>query len=205
MIPLQIQKRFANPGKLENDFMNYLSKANLPVQQSKTIATQVLYDAKRVDGFQTIEFFTGNFAQNATNIEGDFVRPASEHFLIYGIMASVARPTDGQVANGQFRWQKGFTSAQAFTDTPEVPFQNAQVSIQVNSVRYLKYIPTTEWDGELKTDDSGWCNLNTPILWPGQTSLQLKLETNDNSILFPSPGAGNQTFVRFDLYLIGLI
>ena len=61
MLPLQIQKRFANPGKLENDFMNYITKANLPVQQSKTIATQVLYDAKQVSTFQSVEFFTGKF------------------------------------------------------------------------------------------------------------------------------------------------
>lgn len=205
MIPLQIQKRFANPGKLERDFMNYISKANLPVQQSKTISTQVLYDCKRVDGFQSVEFFTGQFVQNLTNIEGDFVRPASEHFLIYGIMASVVNASDANVGNGQLQWQKGFTSAVAFNDQPAVPFQNAQVSIQVNSVRYLKYVPTTEWDGELKTDSSGWCKLNTPILWPGQTSLVLELQTNAQNITFPQTAQGVQTLVRFDLYGIGLI
>ena len=205
MLPLQIQKRFANPGKLENDFMNYITKANLPVQQSKTIATQVLYDAEQVSTFQSVEFFTGNFVQNLTNIEGDFVRPASEHFLIYGIMASYCDVTTAQATAGQFQWLKGFTSGQAFGDAPEIPFQNAQVSIQVNSVRYLKYVPTTEWDGELKTDASGWCYLNTPILWPGQTSLNLTLETNAQNITFPQPAQGSQTFVRFDLYGIGLI
>ena len=203
MIPLQIQKRFANPGKLENDFMNYLSKANLPVQQSKTIATQVLYDAKRVDTFQSIEFFTGNFQQNLTNIEGDFVRPASEHFLIYGIMASFCEFRNG-ATSGDFPWIKGFTSQGPFNDNQFVPFQNAQVSIEVNSVRYLKYVPTTEWDTETKDKSSGWCYLNTPILWPGQTQLKLTLETNDNSIIFPAQ-QDSQTFVRFDLYGIGLI
>ena len=206
MIPLQIQKRFANPGQLENDFMNYLSKANLPVQQSKTISTQVLYDAKRVDGFQSVEFFTGNYNALNTNIEGDYVRPASEHFLIYGIMGSFANPVpDANVTNGQYDWVKGFTTTNAFADTQQIPLQNAQVSIEINSVRYNKYIPTTEWDGELKTDASGWCYLNTPILWPGQTSLTLTLETNAQNITFPQPAQGSQTFVRFDLYGIGLI
>ena len=205
MIPLQIQKRFANPGKLENDFMNYLSKANLPVNQSKTIATQVLYDAKRVDGFQSVEFFTGNYNALNTNIEGDYVRPASEHFLIYGIMASFANPVpDANANNGQYDWIKGFTTTNAFADTQQIPLQNAQVSIEINSVRYNKYIPTTEWDGELKDRSNGWCFLNTPLLWPGQTQMKLVLETNDNAILFPTTAA-NQFLVRFDLYGIGLI
>jgi len=203
-LPIQIQKRFANPGQLENAFINFLTKANLPIQQSKTISSQVLYDAKRVDGFQSVELFTGNYDPARTNIEGDYVRPASEHFLIYGIMASYCTQTDAEVSNGQFQWKKGFTSDDAFADAPAVPFQNCQISLQTNSVQYLKRIPSTEWDGELKTDDSGWCKLNTPILWSGQTSLVLTIETNDQSITFPV-SAGNQTFVRFDLYGIGLI
>ena len=204
MIPIQIQKRFANPGDLERNFMNYIDKANLVVSASKTIALQCLYDCKSVNNFQSVDFFTGNFDPLRTNIEGDFVRPSSEHFLIYGIMASVARPSDADSANGKFQWIKGFTTAQRFGDTPEVPFQNALVSIEVNSVRYLKFIPTTEFDGELGTKMNGYCFLNTPILWPGQQSLRLTLQTNDQSILFPNT-PGQQTVVRFDLFGIGLI
>jgi len=203
-LPIQIQKRFANPGKLENDWMNYLEKANLPVTQSKSIAMQVLYDAKRVDGFQSIEFFTGNFDATLTNIEGDFVRPMSEHFLIYGIMASYCTVSDADAADGKFDWVKGFTTQAQFTDTPTFPFQNAQVSIMTNSVRYMKYIPTTEWDGELATDSNGVLKLNTPILWSGNTSLKLTLQTNDLNIIFPLD-EGNKTFVRFDLIGLGLI
>ena len=205
MIPIQIQKRFANPGDLERNFMNYIDKANLVVSASKTIALQCLYDCKSVNNFQSVDFFTGAYDPLRPNIEGDFVRPSSEHFLIYGIMASYAEKTsDADSADGKFNWVKGFTTSQRFADLPANPLQNAQVSIEVNSVRYLKFVPTTEFDGELGTKMNGYMFLNTPILWPGQQSLRLTLQTNDQSILFPNV-AGEQFVVRFDLFGIGLI
>ena len=85
MLPLTIQKRLASPGKLENEFLNFLRKANAPIDQSKTIAYQVLTDSKLTGGQNNVEFFTGDFVQNRTNIDGSYIRPSSEHFLIYGI------------------------------------------------------------------------------------------------------------------------
>ena len=95
MIPIQIQKRFANPGDLERNFMNYIDKANLVVSASKTIALQCLYDCKSVNNFQSVDFFTGAYDPLRTNIEGDFVRPSSDtnlslflvkYILIFGYL-----------------------------------------------------------------------------------------------------------------------
>ena len=47
MLPLSIQKRFAQPGKLEAEFLNYLRQANAPIDQSKTIAYEVLYQGEK--------------------------------------------------------------------------------------------------------------------------------------------------------------
>ena len=198
MLPLSIQKRFAQPGKLEQEFLNYLRRANAPIDQSKTIAYDVLYHGLNVSNQSQAEFFTGALVQNQTNIRGSFVRPQSEHFVIYGIRGYQSVPDE--VTNFNVTWKKGFTSTDATADTPDGILMNAQMSIQINSVRMNKYIPLGEFDNELTTKDRGTLILDQPLLWQGQTELKLTVETNDPANLFLE----NQ-YLRFDLLGLGLI
>lgn len=198
MLPLSIQKRLANPSQLERQFLNYLRMANAPIDQSKTISYEVLYHGLSVAGQTQSDFFTGQLTQNQTNIRGSFVRPQSEHFLIYGIRGYQAIAEE--VVNFNVPWKKGFTSTDATADTPEGTLVNAQMSIEVNSVRMSKYIPLTEFDNELTTGTRGTILLDQPILWQGQTSMKLVCQSNDPATTFLE----NQ-YLRFDLLGLGLI
>lgn len=207
MLPLSIQKRFAQPGKLEAEFLNYLREANAPIDQSKTIAYEVLYHGLDVSAQSTVDFFTGALVQNQTNIRGSFVRPQSEHFVIYGIRGYQYKKEDGPVNNFCVPWAKGFTATVFTEDLSECSLVNAQLSVQVNSVRMLKYVPLTEFDNVLTTKDRGTMILDQPILWQGQTELKLTVETNDPATTLGSIGAGEEAkqYMRFDLLGLGLI
>jgi len=206
MLPLTIQKRLANPGKIENEFLNFLRQANAPIDQSKTIAYQCLYDSKLVTGENQVDFFTGNFVQNRTNIDGAYVRPSSEHFLIYGIRASYVTlfPAE-EVTNWNLGFARGFTSADAFASQPQQPFTQSQISVQVNSVRLNKYIPLTEFDNNETAGSRGTIYLDQPILWQGQTEMKITLETNSPDIVFPGTTGEAESAVKFDLFGLALI
>jgi len=207
MLPLTIQKRLASPGKLENEFLNFLRKANAPIDQSKTIAYQVLTDAKVVGGQNNVEFFTGDFVQNRTNIDGSFIRPSSEHFLIYGIRGYFNKEVPGaDLTNFNIPFKRGFTSLDAIGQEIEPSITQAQMSINVNSVRLNKYIPLTEFDNQETAGSRGTMFLDQPILWQGQTELKLVVETANPSILFPENALGDSISVmRFDVFGLGLI
>ena len=201
MLPLTIQKRLASPGKLENEFLNFLRKANAPIDQSKTIAYQVLTDSKLTGGQNNVEFFTGDFVQNRTNIDGSYIRPSSEHFLIYGIRGYyVDEIPPGSDINFNVPLRRGFTTLDAFNDQQAPALSQAQMSINVNSVRLNKYIPLTEFDNQETAGSRGTMFLDQPILWQGQTELKLVVETADPSILFNDNSA-----MRFDVFGLGLI
>lgn len=206
MLPLSIQKRFAQPGKLEAEFLNYLRQANAPIDQSKTIAYEVLYHGLDVSNQSSVDFFTGALTQNQTNIRGSFVRPQSEHFVIYGIRGYQYQNAEGPVSNFCVPWAKGFVTTSFSDDASDCSLVNAQMSVQVNSVRMLKYIPLTEFDNVLTTKDRGTMILDQPILWQGQTELKMTIETNDPATTLGNIGGGEPAqYMRFDLLGLGLI
>ncbi len=209
MLPLQIQRRLANPSKLERDFMNFLELANAPVDQSKTIAESVLYDAKLVTGQSRVSFFTGEFDPALSNLEGSYIRPSSEHFLIYGIIGYFTpKGIEGtDVGNKKFKWTKGFNSSDINEDqSPGSPFQYFNVSVTVNSVQLLKNVPSQDFDSEVKiSSESGGLLLNQPILWQGETQLELTITTADPSLTFPGVPGEEEFFIRFDLLGLQLI
>jgi len=100
---------------------------------------------------------------------------------------------------------KGFTSQQNSSDKPEAPFQNAYMSISVNSVRMLKKVPISEFDNEMINREKGTMFLDQPILWEGQTELKMRVETNDGNNVFPGAVGEDKSYLRFDLLGIGLI
>lgn len=188
MIPVEIAARINNPGKIEKALLHYLEKSGAKVNQSKTIASQILYHQKALNGLNSVEFFTGNLNSEETNIV-NFTRPESEHFLIYGIKAYYLDDTDPIGV-----YETGIVGGPLLG--PELV--NANISITVNSVRVLKNLPCTEFDALDITQNQGIAMLNEPILWPGQTSLILTLQAK------PGVNFGLEC-VRFELIGIGLI
>jgi len=193
MLPLQISNRFARPGEAENAFLNFLRKANAPIEQSKTIATQILSHAKTVGGVVgQIDFFTGVFVQADTNIVGAFVRPASEHFVVYKIVyyEAIFAGTPSQVP----AWNNGLGSAGTGGS-----LHNATISIDTNGIQYLKNMPLTEFQFEVITKEHGALFLDQPIIWQGQETLTLALN-NQAGVAY----VANEQ-VKFDFVGIGLI
>lgn len=209
MLPLQIQRRLANPSKLERDFMRFLELANAPVDASKTIAESVLYDAKLVTGQSRVSFFTGEFNSALSNLEGSYIRPSSEHFLIYGIIGYFTpKGIEGTAGSqGKITWTKGFNSGGINADnSPQLPFQYFNVDVTVNSVQLLKNVPSQDFDAEVKTtSEGGGLLLNQPILWQGQTQLELVVTTSDPSLTFPGTIGEEEYYLRFDLLGLQLI
>lgn len=177
MIPNAIEKRLANPSQLEKDFLNYLRMSNAPIQESKTISFDILYHQKDFTNLAVNELFTGEFIQANTNIEGNsFVRPNSEHFLIFGMGGYVS----DKLGAGTGQWNKGFTSDLAFTDAPEGIFTNATLDFLNNGIKVLKDMPLTEFDNEnLGGNDRGILWLDQPILWQGAEAIKITIKSND--------------------------
>lgn len=190
MLPVQIEKRFKFPKQLQKEFINYLRVSGAKISQDKTIASQVLYHSKAVGVTTSETFFNGAFSSDATNIVGQFIRPESEHFVIYGIRmytSNVAGTASEQI------WTRGLGTI--VRDN----LRSAYISIDVNGLRVLKNFPTAEFDEDLTTKDQGTAYIDEPILWQGQTDLKLNLQSPD-----ATPFGLNQ-WVRFDLVGIGLI
>lgn len=188
MLPEAIRKRFANPGELENEFLSYLQEAGLEVNQSKTIAQVDYYHQLAVTGDVT-SFFSGNFSQPLTNIQGaSFIRPESEHVVIYAIRISTN--IGGATPDGVFY-------------TPGIlgngPLDNCVFSINNNKITDLNVYPTGEALDGLTTKDQGLILLDEPIIWAGQTALILQLA---KLTTLPFTALTN---VRFSLIGIGLI
>lgn len=194
MLPKEIIKRINNPGGFEEEFINYLKVSKAPINQDKTIAYQVLSDARPVPvGSSVVKYFTGTFNQVNTNIQtGSYVRPESEHFLIYGIRAYYGIGATPDLVT----WSRGGWIGSG-------AFYNSVINLVCNSVQYLKNVPVDQFEPDTDASENGgratlW--LDEPILWEGQTELVLEQSTKDP--------AGYQTLtacMRFDLVGIGLI
>ena len=205
MLPLEIEKRIENPGLLEDQFIQYLIAGNWPIDQSKSIAYQVLTDYRNVSGRTNQNFFTGQLVQAQTNIRGSYVRPQGEHFVIYGIRIYQA-DFDGAVDPQFLTWRKASYTNQNFNGTPiPTAFSNATYTIVNNGVTELKNMPFLMHDNTLVTDERGTLFLNQPICWAGQTELILSVRTNGPGNPFAGDGQESNTLLRFDLVGIGLI
>ena len=195
MLPKEIIRRFLNPGALEKEFINYLEKSKAPINQDKTIATQVLYDARPTGvGETSVTLFTGNYNQAQTNIDtGSYVRPESEHFLIYGIRFYVANDTNDV---DQATWLRG-----EYNQLPSI--NNSVFSLVCNSVQYLKNVPIDQFNQDLiasENEGRGTLWIDEPILWEGQTELSIQWRT-----LTQGGIEEEDICIRFDLVGIGLI
>lgn len=156
-----------NPGKLQEQFIKYLEAAGLPIDNSKTIAAVALYDQRVIAGTLVTKFFTGTFNPASTNVVGSFVRPQSEHFMITHM-----RWAEGSNATiNNTNWSQGASS-------PET--KNSRISVLNNSEQELKKYPLLEFLEDLTTKDKGLITLEEPILWSGQTELDITFEAVTN-------------------------
>jgi len=201
----QISSRLANPGLFEQQIKNYFRASNNIVQQDKTIADRIIYDAKNVDALDSVQFFTGTYNQNLTNLEGSYVRPASEHVIIYGIAFYTDNGTSkANVEAGSAVWQEGFTTGNNPIATgdinSEVPAPHLDVSLTCNGVVYLNDVWGMDWDSDLATYSRGKLLLNNPIVWPGQTQLTVEVVLGEDGTKFPTNYS-----IKCELISVGLI
>lgn len=188
MLKQQLIQQFRNPKRLQIAFINFLKANKTPITVDKTIAYSVLNDSKEIGGLRVVDFFSGVNVPLATNIDGDMVRPESEHLVIYKIRVYNSPGETLATAN----YNRGIGG------TPSL--QNATIDIYSNGVRGLKNIPLADFiqDATSSLNDRGTLTLDEPIIWQGQTPFKLQL--TDKSGLTLPPGA-----LRFDLVGIGLI
>lgn len=185
MLPIQILKRFSRPGSIEKQFLNYLDKAKLNIDNSKTIAYISYYDQLRLSTAGVVNFFQGQADQFRTNVGNSFTRPQSEHAFIYAIRFWTG-DSENPIASV---WSEGASNAE---------IQNSRITITNNNVVVLKNYPMTDFLNSLTTKDNGMITLDQPILWAGQTDLKLTLSTASGVYAAGQSG-------RFELIGLGLI
>lgn len=203
MLPLETEYRILNPGAIENAFINYLSKSGAKIDMDKTIAQVNLYHQKEITGLNTVNFFTGDFVAQDTNIEGSsFIRPMSEHFVIVAIKLWLSETNVSEPAY-ELPFYPGIIDNQAFPGTLQ-DLTAAVLSMEVNGVRYLKNLPIAESDGGINSDEIGQILLNEPILWQGNTDCIIQVKAKPGRTFGDAPSDIFQ-YLRVELIGIGLI
>jgi len=186
-LPADFQQNLAAPKKIEKQFMQALTAANLMFDTSKTFSGVERFDTKVATGVNRITFFDGSSAfPFDSNVQGT-VKPNSEHDYYYAIRFS---HIDGDVS-------KAFI--------PGLPNDEAIVggllNLSVNGVVMLSNVPLTEIMG-INQDNteqiSGIYLLKVPIWWPGQTSIRFEL-------IFPNAVPTLDVKLRASFIGVGLI
>ena len=166
MLPSQIAARFANPGMIESWFINFLTDAGLEIKEDKSIASLTVYDQNSVGSTARVVYFQGTLTPADTNMLNNFVRPSSEHMVIYGIRIESAA---GIGPNAGFNYVPG---------TGGFPqLENGIITVVVNGVKVLVDYPLAEALNGLTTKDQGLILLDEPIIWPGEEQVEITFVT----------------------------
>jgi len=188
MLPAAIRARLKNPGALQKEFVTYLEKAGAKITITKNIASVSYYDTKTIGANKRLEFFKGDPVTGSTNIStGSFIRPESEHALIYAIRAFTGTNALITDANYSAGGQNAFAH-----------YTNSFFSVVNNGVTVLKDYYTAEGLTGLFTKDQGLIDLDEPVLWLGQTECPIDWTTFTTTTLAT-------THLRFEYLGIGLI
>lgn len=188
LIPSLVLASLQNPAHIQELFINYIKKANLTISNSKTIAGVAYYHKKQFAIGQTQDtWFSGPFVQTATNISGgSFVRPESEHLLIWAIRVETQI---NQLLTAI--WVPGTTTS--------AWMNNTQMTITTNSeVKYKKF-PLSEALADLTVRENGVIPLPEPLFWGGQQELSIVVE-NGEAVVAP-----DKQFMKLTLIGLGLI
>jgi len=211
-IPLSIERNIAQPGIEQANFVKYLTEANLPISNSKTIAYQSLYHlvvTETAGGVTstTAKFFTGAYDQALTNFPGNtFVLPQSQHFLVTDIQMGTWLGSEESLTVQSLR--KGIVSGENSQDVNNgnvSTIVNSTYTFTVNGIVMQKDIPLAEFDNALVTQQRGRFSLSQPVLIPAQSDLSLTVTAKGTGSLSPAPGSGVNCGLWFELIGIGLI
>ena len=212
-IPQSIEKNIALPGVEQANFVKYLTAANLPISNSKTIAYQSLYHFVQTSDNTTLattaKFFTGTYDQALTNFPGNnFVLPQSQHFLVTAIQAGGWIGSSNTQQTPFTRVSKGFAainSAGVGSSANNTLF-NATYDFTVNGIVMQKGIPLTQFDNVLLTQQRGRFELSQPILIPSQSDFSLVVSAKGNQTLqYERAVSDSLNGMWFELIGIGLI
>ena len=164
LIPADIIGRLKNPGQIEKWFINYLLKAKLTIDNSKTLARVTYYDKKLVTGQTQVTFFDGQSTfPNNSNVQ-NAVKPQTEHALIWGVRIF----TGANAVIEQTDWTVGLG---ALAD-----LKNARLTVRSNKVTMLSDIPLNEALPGLTNRDASFIPFEEPIIWAGQQTLDFNID-----------------------------
>jgi len=180
-----IEKRFRNPGLFKLQLVAYLEWAGANVDQEKRVASISFFDSNAQGAAAgTVRFFNGStFVATNTNLDG-FQRPQSEHVVITNIR--IAEGVDAVISSTD--WIFG---------TQDPAIKNGLMTITTNGGTQLRNYPMLDAIEGLTTDSIGEISLFEPIIWIGQTPLQIEQ-------VFLIAAAAN-TNIRVELVGVGLI
>ncbi len=171
MIPSLILQHMASPKKIENMFIAYIKAAKLPIDASKTIAGVAYFHKQNFGLDKSATFFSGTFDKTLTNVPGNsFIRPASEHLLIWAVRIQTAlglQPTSTIYTPG--------VDLSAFLAA-------LQMTITTNSDVKLKDFPLMEALSDLTVRDNGIIPLAEPIFWGGQQDMKVEMINGDDVV-----------------------
>jgi len=187
MLPNGLMNYLANPGIIEDQIKAYFTNQNYKIENEKTVAGTTYYHYLPVATLTSVEFFSGVLVPAQTNVPGNnFIRPQSEHQLIYGVRLESATTVGG----GDNDWTPGCIDAWG---------KNCTFSITSNGVIMVKDIAVSEALENLTTTDNGLITFKIPFIWGGQEELKLTMKSKGNVA-----GSAN-TFYKWTLQAVGLI
>jgi len=212
-IPQSIEKNIALPGVEQANFVKYLTEANLPISNSKTIAYQSLYHFVQTSDNTTLantaKFFTGTYDATKTNFPGNnFVLPQSQHFLVTAIQGGIWVGSSNTASTPYTRITKGFASINSLStaDNNNNFLFSATYDFTVNGIVMQKGIPLTEFDNVMLTQQRGRFELSQPILIPSQSDFSLVVSSKGAATLQADKQSSDAiNGIWFELIGIGLI
>lgn len=170
MIPQAAWNELLNPGQSPTLLKAYFSKDGYPIDHEKTYGSMALYHWKTVALLSTVEFFTGVFQNAQTNIgNNSWVRPASEHMMIWGVRIESA--VEAQ-ANASPDFTPGSIDAWG---------KNCTLTIYANGTVQLKDYDLSEALENLTTRENGVIPLAIPFTWAGQEELTATLKNKQGN------------------------
>lgn len=183
---IELMQWFANPGRFEESFLNFLREAELPFDNSKQIAAIAYFHRVTIGGSTEGEFFKGTFNDATCNLPGgSFTLPDSAHAVIFGARYAEVVDAGGAAAAD---YVPGATTGAT---------KSGRMTIRNNNQTVLKEYPITESLEGLTTSDDGYIEFNEPIIWAGQTNLSAEIDFET------APAADTQA--QLTLLGIGLI
>lgn len=211
-IPMSIERNIANPGMEQANVVKFLTRANLNISNSKTIAYQSLYhfldtyDGGGATTTTAITFFNGAYDAQRTNFPGNsFVLPQSQHFIVTAIQGYTYTGTIADFTN--WNQVKGFTTRDqnVANSLGNIGLVNAVYTLTVNGIVVQKDIPLTMMDNTLVSGHRGRFEFSQPIVIPAQSDISLRVRSLAGLSLTADDLESDVQGIGFELIGLGLI